>query len=162
MPISHVILNASPIICLMKAGIAEILPNLFKEIVVPEDVKREILGGGKTSPKPEVLASYHWIRIVNNILIPPQVSSWDLGQGESAVISFALENPAFWAVIDDREARRCATALHCRHTGTIGIIVLAKRRGVIPSIRGYIEKLKEAGLWLSDELIDQVCRKSGE
>jgi len=90
------------------------------------------------------------------------VAAWDLGQGESAVISFALENPGFWAVIDDREARRCATALHCRHTGTLGIIVLAKRRGVIPTIRGYLERLKEAGLWLSDELVDQVSRKSGE
>lgn len=73
------------------------------------------------------------------------MASWDLGQGESAVISFVLENPGFWAVIDDREARRCAMALHCRHTGTLGILVLAKRRGVIPSIREYIERLKEGG-----------------
>ena len=162
MPISRVIMNASPIICMMKAGIIEVLPALFKDIVVPQEVKREILVRGRTDLKGEVLASYQWIRLVNDIVVAPQVASWDLGQGESAVISFALENPGFWAVIDDREARRCATALHCRHTGTLGIIVLAKRRGIIPSIRGYIERLKEAGLWLSDELVDQVCRKSGE
>lgn len=162
MPIRRVIMNASPIICMMKAGITGILPILFKDIVVPEEVKREILVKGGTTLKSEVSASYQWIRPVNDIVIAPQVASWDLGQGESAVISFALENPDFWAVIDDREARRCATALHCRHTGTLGIIVLAKRRGIIPSIRAYIERLKEAGLWLSDELIDQVCRMSGE
>ena len=162
MPISRVIMNASPIICMMKAGIIEVLPALFKDIVVPQEVKREILVRGRTDLKGEVLASYQWIRLVNDIVVAPQVASWDLGQGESAVISFALENPGFWAVIDDREARRCATALHCRHTGTLGIIVLAKRRGVIPSIRGYLERLKEAGLWLSDELVDQVSRKSGE
>jgi predicted nucleic acid-binding protein len=73
-----------------------------------------------------------------------------------------MEHPDFWAVIDDREARRCAMALHCRHMGTLGIMVLAKKRGVIPSIRRSLERLKEAGLWLSDALIDQVCRKSGE
>ena len=162
MPISRVIMNASPIICMMKAGIIEVLPALFKDIVVPQEVKREILVRGRTDLKGEVLASYQWIRLVNDIVVAPQVASWDLGQGESAVISFALENPGFWAVIDDREARRCATALHCRHTGTLGIIVLAKRRGGIPSIRGYLERLKEAGLWLSDELVDQVSRKSGE
>jgi len=162
MPIRRVIMNASPIICMMKAGITGILPILFKDIVVPEEVKREILVKGGTTLKSEVSASYQWLRPVNDIAIAPQVASWDLGQGESAVISFALENPDFWAVIDDREARRCATALHCRHTGTLGIIVLAKRRGIIPSIRAYIERLKEAGLWLSDELIDQVCRMSGE
>jgi predicted nucleic acid-binding protein len=162
MQISRVIMNASPIICMMKAGIIEVLPALFKDIVVPQEVKREILVRGRTDLKGEVLASYQWIRLANDIVVAPQVASWDLGQGESAVISFALENPDFWAVIDDREARRCATALHCRHTGTLGIIVLAKRRGVIPSIRGYLERLKEAGLWLSDELVDQVSRKSGE
>jgi len=162
MPISRVIMNASPIICLIKAGITDILPSLFKDIVVPEEVKREILVKGANNLKEKVFASYQWIRLVDDIVIAPQVASWDLGQGESAVISFVLENPDFWAVIDDREARRCAMALHCRHTGTLGIIVLAKRRGVIPSIRGYIERLKEAGLWLSDELVDQVCRKSGE
>ena len=162
MPISRVIMNASPIICMMKAGIIEVLPALFKDIVVPQEVKREILVRGRTDLKGEVLASYQWIRLVNDIVVAPQVASWDLGQGESTVISFALDNPDFWTVIDDREARRCATALHCRHTGTLGIIVLAKRRGIIPSIRGYIERLKEAGLWLSDELVDQVFRKAGE
>lgn len=57
MPISRVIMNASPIICMMKAGITEILPALFKDIVVPEEVKREILVRGRTDPKAEVLAS---------------------------------------------------------------------------------------------------------
>lgn len=162
MPISRVTLNASPIICLTKAGVMGILPALFKDIAVPEEVKREILVKRGINQKGELLASHRWIRLVNDIVIAPQVASWDLGQGESAVISFALDNPDFWAVIDDREARRCAMALHCRHTGTLGILVLAKRRGIIPSIRVYIEKLKEAGLWLSDELVDQVCQKSGE
>lgn len=162
MPISRVILNASPIICMMKAGITDIIPRLFKDIVVPEEVKREIQVKEGTPLRVDALASYQWIRFVNDIVVAPQVASWDLGQGESAVISFALENPDFWAVIDDREARRCATALHCRHTGTLGIIVLAKRKKVIPSVREYLNKLRDAGLWLSDELVDQVCRKSGE
>ena len=162
MPINRVIMNASPIICMIKAGITGMLPALFEDIVVPAEVKREILTKGRTALESEVLASSQWIRLANEIAIAPQVASWDLGLGESAVISFALDNRDFWAVIDDREARRCATALHCRHTGTLGIIVLAKRRGIIPSVMGYIERLKEAGLWLSEELFDQVCRKSGE
>ena len=111
MPISRVIMNASPIICLIKAGITDILPSLFKDIVVPEEVKREILVKGANNLKEKVFASYQWIRLVDDIVIAPQVASWDLGQGESAVISFVLENPDFWAVIDDREARRCAMAL---------------------------------------------------
>lgn len=162
MPINRVILNASPIICLKKAGLIEILPAMFKEIVVPEAVNREIFVKRATHLKEELLTPYQWLRIVDDITIAPQVASWDLGQGESSVISFALEHPDFWAVLDDREARRCSMALHCRYIGSLGIIVLAKRRGIIPSIRSYLERLKEAGLWLSDELVDQVSRNSGE
>jgi predicted nucleic acid-binding protein len=162
MPISRVTLNASPMICLMKVGITDILPALFKDIVVPEAVKKEILVKGETDLKGDRLASYNWLRLAEDIRIAPQVASWDLGQGESAVISFVLEHPDFWAVLDDREARRCSMALHCHYIGTLGIIALAKRRGVIPSIRRYLERLKEAGLWLSDELVDKVCSKSGE
>jgi predicted nucleic acid-binding protein len=51
-------MNASPIICMMKAGIIEVLPALFKDIVVPQEVKREILVRGRTDLKGEVLASY--------------------------------------------------------------------------------------------------------
>jgi hypothetical protein len=60
---------------------------LFKDIVVPQEVKREILVRGRTDLKGEVLASYQWIRLVYDIVVAPQVASWDLGQGESAVIS---------------------------------------------------------------------------
>ena len=162
MQISSVVMNASPLICMMKAGITEILPALFNDIAVPEAVNREILVKGRTDFRGEMLDSYPWIRLLNDIPIAPQVASWDLGQGESQVISFAVEHPDYRAVIDDREARRCALALRCRHTGTLGIIVLARRRGIIPSVREHLERLKTVGLWLSDELVDQVCRMSGE
>ena len=93
---------------------------------------------------------------------PTSIASWDLGKGESAVLSFALKNPHYWAVIDDREARRCAVALGCRHTGTVGIIVLAKKRGIIKSVREALMKLRSAGLWLSESFITEICRTSGE
>jgi predicted nucleic acid-binding protein len=56
MQISSVVMNASPLICIMKAGITEILPVLFKDIVVPQAVNREIMIKGKTDPKGQVLA----------------------------------------------------------------------------------------------------------
>ena len=74
MPISRVIMNASPIICLIKAGITDILPSLFKDIVVPEEVKREILVKGANNLKEKVFASYQWIRLVDDIAIAPQVA----------------------------------------------------------------------------------------
>jgi predicted nucleic acid-binding protein len=99
---------------------------------------------------------------VSNIIIPSSITSWDIGEGESSVLSYALKNPDFWAVIDDKEARRCAISLGCRCIGTIGIILLAKRRGIITSIKESLNKLQNAGLWLSETFIKEVCRKANE
>lgn len=162
MPINRVIVNASPLICLDKSGLAYLLPALFKKIVVPKEVCKEIQAKGKQSLSDPRLLSADWLKRLEVIKIAPQVASWDLGQGESAVLSYALNNPGYWAIIDDREARRCALSLHCHFTGTVGVIVLAKKMGIIQSIRDILEKLKMAGLWLSDDFIEQVCRKFGE
>jgi predicted nucleic acid-binding protein len=95
MPINRITLNASPIICLIKAGLTDILPALFKDIVVPEAVRKEIRVKEETDLKDEMSASYKWMKIAADIRIAPQVASWDLGQGESSVISFVMERPRF-------------------------------------------------------------------
>ena len=78
------------------------------------------------------------------------------------MLSFALKNSGFYAVINDREARRCATSLGCLHIHTVGIILLSKRRGIVSSVKDSLNKLQAAGLWLSDSFIKEVCRKAGE
>jgi predicted nucleic acid-binding protein len=157
MRIERIVVNASPLICLYKSGLSDILPSLFSEIVVPDKVHQEI-----TAKSGIDLSSIKQLKLGRDIVILPSIASWDLGEGESSVISFALKNPDYWAVIDDREARRCAISLGCRHMGTIGIILLAKRRGIIPSVRESLHKLHTAGLWLSESFIKEVCRIAKE
>jgi len=141
MRIEHIVVNASPLICLFKSGLSDILPSLFSEIMVPDKVHEEI-----TAKSGIDLSSIKQLKLGRDIVILPSIASWDIGEGKSSVISFALKNPDYWAVIDDREARRCAMSLGCRHMGTIGIILLAKRRGIIPSVRESLHKLHTAGL----------------
>jgi predicted nucleic acid-binding protein len=162
MPINRVVLNASPLICLFKSGLADLLPALFQEVLVPEAVLKEVMAEGKTDFAGESLISQKWIRRLTDISIDPRVTAWDLGEGESAVLSFALRNADCWAVMDDREARRCAMSLRCRFIGTLGIILLAKKKGIINSVRDSLKKLKGAGFWLSDTLVEEICRRAGE
>ena len=162
MPISRVILNASPLICLFRSGLAGIFSSLFQEIVVPEAVIKEVMAEGKTDFAAKTLVSQSWVRRIADIPFDPRVVAWDLGEGESAVLSFALKNPGFWAVMDDREARRCALSIQCRFIGTLGILLLAKRRGIIPSLRESLDKLQGAGFWLSTSLVNEICQRSGE
>ncbi len=92
----------------------------------------------------------------------PVVMSWDLGKGETEVISYASLNPGFHVIIDDAAARRCAKTLGVHSLGTLGVLLLAKRRGVISSIKPALAALQDAGLWLGDDVIAMVLSEAGE
>jgi len=86
----------------------------------------------------------------------------ELGAGETAVLSHALANPPLRAVIDDMDARRCARTLNIPILGTGGLLVLAKRRGLLTSVAEGIARLRDAGLWLSDDIARILANQAGE
>ncbi|MDP1606786.1 MAG: DUF3368 domain-containing protein [Rhodocyclaceae bacterium] len=77
-------------------------------------------------------------------------------------MSLALSYPTLRAVIDDADARRCARTLGIPMLGTGGVLLLAKRRGLLPSIAEWLEKLQRAGLWLSDDIVNLLKAQAGE
>lgn len=132
MLINRVVLNASPLICLFKSGLANLLPALFQDIIVPMIVVGEVSAKGRLNVEGQELLAQDWIRPLADIPIDPLVFAWGLGNGESAVLSFATNNPAYWAIVDDKEARRCALSVGCHFMGTVGIIVLASEEARSP------------------------------
>jgi len=76
----------------------------------------------------------------------PQVASkirnWDLEEGESAVLAWAYGHPGTEAIVDDLAARRCATTLDIPIRGTLGLVLTAKQKGIIPAARPILEKLR--------------------
>jgi predicted nucleic acid-binding protein len=161
MPIDRVVVNASPLICLSKAELTHLLPALFNKVVVPGHVFMEVTIKGDalsiTGERPP-----EWLHLADIATIPAIIASWDLGAGESSVLAYALQDTACWAIIDDREARRCAAAIGCKYTGTVGVIMLAKRLGIVPSVRDCLDKLRDAGLWMSEAFIADILIKAGE
>lgn len=69
--------------------------------------------------------------IVNDEVPPANILSWDLGPGETQVISHAVLHGADRVVIDDLEARRCAKSMGIAITGTLDIVGRAKAAGLI-------------------------------
>jgi predicted nucleic acid-binding protein len=65
-------------------------------------------------------------------------------------------------VIDDRDARRCAKALSIPHIGTLGLVLLAKRLGLIAAARPVAERLRLSGMYLSDQVLDDALARVGE
>ena len=159
MRIEKTVVNASPLILLCKSDLESLLPELFKEIVVPEAVWNEILIGDDIASRK--IQSVNWL-IRKPIKIPDEILVWNLGDGESEVLSFAFADKNFRAMVDDRAARRCAKTLDIQTLGTGGMLILAKRRGLIESISESLSKLQDAGLWLSDEIAELLKRQAGE
>lgn len=121
----------------------------------------------------EVRSGKDWPEIERRISLPPfllaapgafdpRVLAWDLGPGEASVLTVAIRRPHYQAVLDDRMARSCARTLKCSFTGSVGVLVMAKKKGLIVSLRAGLEKLQAAGLWVSDRFIEDLLARTGE
>ena len=95
-------------------------------------------------------------------MLQPALSSWGGGRGEAEVISWAMEHPGFTAILDDRAARNLATKHGVPIIGTLRVIVLAKECGLIAEARPVLEKLRGAGAYVSEILIDRAIQLAGE
>ncbi|RUQ32319.1 MAG: DUF3368 domain-containing protein [Candidatus Competibacteraceae bacterium] len=58
--------------------------------------------------------------------------------------------------IDDGAGRRCAEMLGVPLLGTLGLVMIAKKRGFIPAARPVITRLKKQGMFLSENIIDRA------
>lgn len=158
----QVVINASPLITLFKSQQAELLPALFAEILVPQGVWDEVLAGGAEDLAAQRLPQADWAKVVALDGVIPAVAAWDLGKGESEVLSLAAEKQDYVAIVDDRAARRCGASLGIRTLGTGGLLVLAKRRGLISEVSSGLQALQDAGLWMSGSLVDLLKEQAGE
>ena len=162
MPIEHVVANASPLICLFRADLQDLLGELWDSVAVRGGVWNEILDGPNTDRAIQLLENASWIRRVEVDRVHQSIAGWDLGLGESEVLTFALLNHGFSAIIDDAEARRCSRTLGIPILGTGGVLILAKRRGLIPYVSEALNSLSRSGLWLSEHIIEILKRMAGE
>ncbi len=156
------IVNASPLILLAKAGQLDLLRAGVPEIIVPDAVLREVSARGPADPVLLEVQRAAWLKLVPAPPTPPEVLVWDLGDGESSVLALALDDPECEAILDDRDARRCAQTLGIGSRGTIGLIVLARQIGLIPSARPVLEQVRRTGLFVTDDLVRQALALVGE
>ena len=156
MLIEQVVINASPLITLFRANLHPLLPRLFPEVLVPDAVWAEVVNRTHGDPATRGLPKAEWA-LRRAVASRPEVTAWGLGAGETAVLSFARQPPGYTAVIDDRQARRCAQVLNLAILGTAAVVVLARRRGLIDSTESALRRLQDAGLWLSEALITRLA-----
>jgi predicted nucleic acid-binding protein len=82
--------------------------------------------------------------------------------GEAAVIQTALDHGDAAVILDDLKARRIAKTLGLSVTGTLGVLVQAKQRGLLSSVSEAITRLEQRGMWISSSLAARAIQLAGE
>jgi predicted nucleic acid-binding protein len=155
-------INTSPLIFLTKGGFIDLLLLISPSIIVPSAVAAEIHEYGETDVTAVALNNTNWLVVQETPPVPNVIQNWDLGQGESAVLAWGYANLGTEVILDDLAARRCATTLGIPVRGTLGIVITAKQRGVIPEARPILEQLRLCGMYLSERVINQALALVGE
>lgn len=155
------VVNASPLIILSRINRLDFLENLAPAALIPAAVIAEVGAGLHRDPSAATTQQWAKERIVSNLPLPTTVAAWGLGAGESQVIAHCLGHSRI-AVLDDQAGRACARAHNVPLVGTLGVILLARQRGLIKQANPWIMQAQASGLFLSPGLVAKVLASIGE
>lgn len=162
MPASNrlVVADAGPLIALARLDLLELLPALFSQVFLTPTVLNEC------EAKPDCAEGMRIRAAVDmgllELLAPREaLPIWGIDQGETSAIALALEQGA-GVLMDDKVGRRVATQLGVKSLGTAGVLVLAKRRGRLASVRSHLEALIASGYFLGANVVSEAMRMAGE
>jgi len=152
-----VIVNSTPIIALSSVGCLGLLKDLYGTVIIPHAVKYEIGVKGKSKAQNQLEISLDWIQIkeINNVA-QKQTFRTQLHDGEVEVIILGHELSADLLVIDDYNAREYAKYLDFKVIGTVGILLLAKSKGLIHEVKPLVDRLIENGIYISSRLYSEI------
>jgi len=147
-----------------RIGRLELLRELFGNVLVPEAVWEEVVVTGAGQPGARLLEEAAWVarhQVTNHTVV--QALRQGLDAGEAEAIALAVEVKADLLLMDERLGRETAQHLGCRVTGVIGVLVEAKRKGILPKVKSPLDALRdEAGFRVSERPCARVLGDAGE
>jgi predicted nucleic acid-binding protein len=153
--------NTGPLIALSACGCLDLLSRLHSRVVAPEAVLAEFLRGQPTEPG-DLFVQPAWLEVCALATLPSPLLVKKLDRGEAETITLAIEQSIQLVVIDERRGRTAARLSGLRVTGSIGILLRAKREGLIAAIKPCLHSMQHAGMWQSQRLRSQALREAGE
>jgi hypothetical protein len=159
-----VVSNTSPLVNLAAIGEADLLKRLYSSLLVPNEVAAELqrLSTAHTRFRSVRLPEFVEVAKVQN----PQVTialAGELDSGEAAAIALAVERQAGLLLMDELRGRMVAKRFGIPTLGLLGVLKLARQRGVLPAIAPVLDRLEQtAGFWVGTALRERVLREAGE
>lgn len=159
----NIVINTGPIIALVAAlGELKVLSSFYRKVLVPLEVIAEIRAGG---PKGFAVGEFEdatWlVKWTNPLNISPILTN-SLDMGEASVIQLALNEKVSTVCIDEPRGRSMARLSGLSITGSIGILLRAKKQGYPITIQNSIKRMTERGIWLSEKVINFALTQAGE
>ena len=142
----------------------KLIPGLFDTVIAPPEVQREFQRLALTDDRFLGLIFPDFITVTAPGSILSSLRNTErLQSGEIAAISLAMEIKSDAVLMDERAGRVAATARDLKTVGLLGVLLQARKRGLIGSLKPYLERLQnEARFWISSSVRQQVLRLAGE
>ncbi|RLC14470.1 MAG: DUF3368 domain-containing protein [Deltaproteobacteria bacterium] len=158
-----VVANSGPLISLAEIGQFRVLRQLFGKIRIPDAVRKEVVVSGKNRPGASEVEDSSWIQAMPvRDITGVQLLRERLGAGESEAIVLVMGLNADLLLIDEARARRIAESRSLKVSGTVGCLVMAKRKGLIPKVTPLLDSLLVSGFRMSNELYRKGQALAGE
>jgi predicted nucleic acid-binding protein len=143
------------LIALARIERLDLLSAVFKSVLIPPAVADEI---ARSMP---ILPTWLQTMPLEGVL-PLYVTRRGLGPGEQEAIALAVETQAEHVILDDLPARRVAKAAGVSVIGTLGVLLAAKRAGLIDHLRPELDNLVRTSFFLGSQLYARLLREAGE
>ena len=160
-----VVSNSSPLIALSAIGLFDLLATLYGAINIPQAVYEEVAVSGSGRAGSQEVAGSQWIishTVTDQQSVARLMTESGLDRGESETILLAIQLDASLIILDDRDARRYAHKQKLSVIGTVGVLVLAKDSGIIPSVKQAMDALKGAGSYIHPALYEEAMKRASE
>ena len=138
--------DSGPLIAFSRINRLELLDELFLKIIVPPAIWNEVTIRGKGLPGAHEVSEVSWIKI--QAPDPQLVKSLSIlvDAGEAEAIALAQTTSDCIILLDDSRARRVAERLNIKQIGTVGLLLRAKRKGLIDKLRPHLDSLQDRTL----------------
>ena len=156
-----VVSNTTPLISLLKLGRLDVLMELYQEILIPTGVYEEI-EAGKNKSFYRNLSKIDWVKIIKIENEHATRYFLDLDKGEAEAIILATEVGADLIIMDEKLGRFHAKHADLKVTGTVGVLIKAKREGIINELKPLLFELRAKDVWISEKFIDEILSQVHE
>jgi uncharacterized protein len=158
----EVVCDTSPLQYLHQLGLLDLLPALVGRVIIPPAVLREMEQGKAAGIDLPDMRSLEWLTIRSPARISTMSFEHDLGSGETEVLTLAGEMDEVVVVLDDGLARKVAEQRRIAVIGTLGVLLNAKRAGLVSNMKELLDRLQAKRFRLSSVTRIAVLKLAGE